>query len=91
MQIGEEYKAIVKSADRYAELRRPRLQAIHDHTKRMGDFKTKKSWLEELVLYVAIWLMARLPLNIDRKYQEDLNSWNGAEEVRKAMLEVNAG
>ena len=45
----------------YVEIRKPRIERIAEHARKMGDMKRKKGKVEEWVTYFFIWAMGLLP------------------------------
>lgn len=52
-------EAIPLALKKYEEIRKPRVTAIQERSKRMGDMKRKKGLLEEWMTYFFIWLMGK--------------------------------
>ena len=50
---------IALALKRYEEIRKPRLTAIQEASKRFGDMKRKKGLIEEWMTYFFLWLMGK--------------------------------
>jgi 2-polyprenyl-6-methoxyphenol hydroxylase-like FAD-dependent oxidoreductase len=62
-QESTERSAVESATKVYADLRMPRIKAIHERSKMIGDFKRKKTFVQEMLMYFFVWMSSMWPAN----------------------------
>ena len=81
-QVATEVDAATQAAKYYVELRKPRIKKIYDHSQRMGAMKKNMNIVREMIMYLAIWIMAKFFMGPG---QEELINYNVPDEVGKKI------
>ncbi|KAI9748200.1 MAG: hypothetical protein M1835_001864 [Candelina submexicana] len=67
----------------YTTIRKPRVEAILDYARKMGDMKRKKGIIEEWLMYGFLWVLLHLPM--ENKQNAFLYDYDVDSEVNKIL------